>query len=95
MVYAFADTMDNPGAVGQGVAIAGLIFAGGGISLLCFDFEYLMGLVHAGVYVVPCILMRMLAGLEAIPGLNSLSSPGAVPDAPPNFGLLISLLLGC
>lgn len=95
MVYAFADTMDNPGAVGQGVAIAGLIFAGGGISLLCFDFEYLMGLVHAGVYVVPCILMRMLAGLEAIPGLNSLSSPDAVPDAAPNFGLLISLLLGC
>lgn len=94
MIYAFAESLENPGGISQGIALAGLIFAGGAISMLTFDFEYLMGLVHAGFYLVPCILMRLLAGLDAVPGLSSFSQPsGPVQDSLPNFGLLLSLLV--
>ena len=94
MIYAFAEKMESPGAISQAIALAGLVAAGGAVSMLAFDFDYLMGLVHAGFYVVPCILMRLLAGLEAIPGLGNFSTP-AVPaeEGIPNFGLLLETLL--
>lgn len=93
MIYAFAESFENPGGISQGIALAGLIFAGGAISMLTLDFEYLMGLVHAGFYLVLCILMRLLAGLDAVPGLSSFAEPsGPAQDSIPNFGLLLSLL---
>lgn len=94
MIYAFGEKFESPGAISQAVAIAGLIFAGGAIAMLAFDFEYLMGLVHAGFYLVPCILMRLLAGLDAVPGLSSVSGPESPAEQGiPNFGLLLQLLV--
>ncbi|MBL8890141.1 MAG: hypothetical protein JNL67_09190 [Planctomycetaceae bacterium] len=84
MAFAFADPVDKPSFMSQSVAVVILVLAGAGISLLSLEFDYLMGIVQATCYVMLCIVMRLLAGLAAIPGLNE--SQKASPVEAPVFG---------
>ncbi len=88
MAYAFNDDVMTPGALSQGVALMGLLFAAGAVSMLTFDLDYLMGVVHGGIYLAPCILMRLLAGLDAIPGLSTLGNGAAPANDKPVFGMI-------
>jgi hypothetical protein len=95
--FAFADPIAKPSLLSQSVAMVILVLAGAGISLLALELDYLFGLVHAGAYAVLCIIMRMLAGLSAIPGLDG--TLRATPDQPPVFGFVatenwVPLLVG-
>lgn len=92
MAFAFADPVDKPSFLSQSVALVILVLAGAGISLLSLEFDYLMGIVQATCYAVLCIIMRLLAGLPAIPGLNENQS--AAPDEAPVFGLVYPELQG-
>lgn len=77
LAFAFNESVSAPNTLSQAIAISALMLIGGVASMLIFEFDYLIGLVHAGVYVLPCIVMRLLAGLSAIPGLESYASPVA------------------
>lgn len=88
-VYTFNESLAKPSMLSQSMALAALIFGGGAISLLAFDFDYLYGIVHAATYVVLCAIMRLIAALPAIPGMNS---GGETPDISPEvFGALEKL----
>lgn len=89
MAFAFTNDIMTPGALSQGVALIGLLFAGGAVSMLTFDLDYLMGVVHAGIYLIPCILMRLLAGLDAIPGLSTFGDGATPTNEKPVFGMLL------
>ncbi|MBL8856443.1 MAG: hypothetical protein JNK57_20945 [Planctomycetaceae bacterium] len=82
--FAFADPIEKPSFLSQSVAMVAMVLAGAGISLLALELDYLLGLVHATAYATICIVMRMLAGLPAIPGLDV--SVRAAPEAPVEFG---------
>jgi hypothetical protein len=41
----------------------GLMFLGGLISMIAFDFEYIIGLVHCAVYFVATLTMALIAGI--------------------------------
>lgn len=84
--FAFADPVAKPGFLGQSVALVLLITAGAGISFLTLELDYLLGIVHATAYAVFCFVMRMLAGLPAIPGLDGTGRPA--PVEPKLFGSL-------
>ncbi len=91
MAFAFNEPVAQPSMLSQSVALALIMLAGGGISLLTFDLDYLMGLVHAVTYVAFCLIMRLIAGLPAIAGLGGASGGGSgggrpTPAEPPVFG---------
>jgi hypothetical protein len=92
MAFAFNEPVAQPSMLSQSVALALIMLAGGGISLLTFDLDYLMGLVHAVTYVAFCLIMRLIAGLPAIAGLGGASGDGGggrpTTNAPPVFGQL-------
>jgi len=82
--YAFGHPIQTPGLLSQSLAIAAILLLGGAVSLLCFEFDYLMGVVHASSYVVLCLAMRWLAGLPPLPGMKS---NGTDPAPQQRFGL--------
>lgn len=82
--FAFADSVGKPSFLSQSVAMVVLMLAGAGISMLALDLDYLYGIVHSVSYAVLCILMRMLAGLSAIPGFDG--TERVAPVAPRVFG---------
>lgn len=63
MNYAFVDM----GKTGAFVAIGIMLASGAGVAMLAFDFDYLIGLLHCGMYLACALLCRFIAGLDTIP----------------------------
>ena len=61
-------------------AIGAMLAAGGAIGMLVMDFDYLLGLVHYGMYLGVCLLARLLAGIGVLPGM--LNRETIDPNAP-------------
>jgi hypothetical protein len=60
-------------------AIIAMLAIGGVAGMYCFDLEYIMGLVHYGMYFVICLIGRAVAGLGFLPQ-DSLNSVGGRPS---------------
>lgn len=52
-----------------GCAIVAMIAAGAGAAMLVLDLEYIMGIVHYGMYLGLCLLGRLLVGIGTLPGM--------------------------
>ncbi len=72
--FAFSDSYETGSWV---FALLIMAAGGGGAGMLCFDIDYLMGLVHYGLYLGLCILGRIIAGIGFLPG--ALGKPEAAP----------------
>jgi hypothetical protein len=55
---------------------------GAAAAMLLFDIEYLMGLVHYGMYLGICLIGRWIAGIGVLPGMlyEGEPSPFDIPD---------------
>ncbi len=62
--FAFNDSYEVGSYVIAGIAMMGI---GGVAGMYCFDFDFLMGSVHFGLYLGTCLLGRWLAGVGALP----------------------------
>lgn len=71
--YAFSDNYEMGSWV---MALVIMVGAGATAGMLAFDFDYLMGLVHYGMYLGLCLLGRLIAGIGVLPG--SIPAPDAV-----------------
>jgi len=49
------------------VAITGMLAIGGLAGMYLFDLEYILGLIHYGLYLLTCLIGRWLAGLGFLP----------------------------
>ena len=99
--YAFSDNYES------GSWILALIIMGGAgatAGMLSFDVDYMMGLVHYGLYLTMCLVGRFLAGIGILPGwLDQPAAGGAGRRAATEFiaenaDLLmanLSILFGC
>ena len=65
MGYAFPGT-DN--SIGSIIGLVGMIAVGGVIGMLSLDFDYLIGVVHYGMYLGLCLVARVICGLDTLPG---------------------------
>lgn len=75
MNYAFVDM----GKTGAFVAIGIMLASGAGVGMLAFDFDYLVGLLHCGMYVACSLLCRFTAGLDTIPAPPTPARPSIEP----------------
>ena len=67
-----------------GLAIGGMIGLGAGAAMLVLDLDYLMGIVHYGLYLGTCLLGRLIVGIGTLPGMLE----PAVEEKPlPEFGV--------
>ena len=53
------------------VALIAMLGIGGAAGMFSMDFDYLFGLIHYGMYLVICLLGRVIAGIGILPGINS------------------------
>jgi hypothetical protein len=60
------------------LATVGMFAAGTVAAVACFEFEWLMGSVHYGLYFGIALLGRMLAGLPVLPVTPEIVRPGTV-----------------
>ena len=67
-------TFDGYNILSIGMGVALMIGAGGAVGMLALDFEYLIGCVHYGLFLGCCILLRVIAGLSFLPGINELET---------------------
>jgi hypothetical protein len=51
-----------------------MLLAGGGVAMAAFDFEYLTGLLHYGMYFSCCLIARSAAGIGLFPGSSEVNS---------------------
>ncbi len=51
-------------------ALIAMLAVGGAAGMFSFDLDYLLGLVHYGMYLCVCLLGRWIAGLGFLPGMN-------------------------
>ncbi len=51
-----------------------MLLAGGGVAMAAFDFEYLTGLLHYGMYFSCCLIARSAAGVGLFPGSKEVNS---------------------
>ena len=79
MNYAFVDL----GQTGAFVALGIMLVAGAGVASLAFDLDYLVGLMHAGLYLSCCLVCRLLTGAGTIPNSGSGASGRGTRDRPP------------
>lgn len=57
-----------PGSeMGSIFAIAGMIAAGAAVGMLALDLDYLMGILHYGMYLGCCLIGRLLVGIDVLP----------------------------
>lgn len=49
------------------VAVAAMFAIGGAVAMGCFELEFILALVHYGIYFGMCVLMRMLVNASALP----------------------------
>jgi hypothetical protein len=75
MNYGFVDL----GKTGAFVAIGIMLAAGAAVGMLAFDFDYLVGLLHCGMYMACCLLCRFIAGLDTIPAPTEPTRPSVEP----------------
>lgn len=50
-----------------GVAVAAMIGLGGGVAAMVLEMDYLLGLVHFGMYFTVCVLLRWISSGAALP----------------------------
>ena len=63
--YAFSDNYET----GSWIMALIIMAAGGGVAgIACFDLDYLMGVVHYGLYLGFCLVGRLIAGIGILPG---------------------------
>ena len=48
-------------------ALGGMIAAGGAVGMLGLDLDYLMGILHYGMYLGCCLIGRLLVGVDVLP----------------------------
>ena len=63
------------------IALVAMVGLGAFTSSLAFDLEYLMGLVHYGMYLGVTLLLRWIAGIGFLPG--QITAPSPSPSLPP------------
>lgn len=87
--YAFGDQYEMGTWI---LALVAMLGGGAAAGMLSFDFDYLTGLLHYGLYLGFCLLGRWIAGIGVLPGM---ADPVEVPDS--GFAFLttsIQTLLG-
>ena len=72
-LMAFAFPGNDMGAV---VGIVGMIAAGGVIGMLVFEFDYMFGILHYGMYLSICLIGRLILGLGILPGFGTDAGEG-------------------
>jgi predicted Zn finger-like uncharacterized protein len=63
--YAFSDNYETGSWI---LALIIMVGGGGAVGMLCFDLDYLMGVVHYGLYLGFCLVGRLIAGIGILPG---------------------------
>lgn len=53
------------------IALGAMLGIGGVTGMFSMDFDYLFGLLHYGLYLVICLVGRVIAGVGILPGINS------------------------
>ena len=71
MAYAFPGNQ-----IGAIIALVGMIAAGGAIGMLMLEFDYLFGVLHYGMYLGVCLIGRLVAGLDVLPGFGEAPNTG-------------------
>lgn len=51
----------------SGSVLLGILAAGGGVAMVAWDHDYLIGCVHYGLYLLVCLILRAVAGGDFIP----------------------------
>ncbi len=80
-------------------ALVPMLAIGGATAMYCLDFDYVIGLVHYGMYLGICLIGRWIAGIGALPGMIDVSktvvpaSTDLMPSFDPSVISLISLFL--
>ena len=64
--YAFNDQYEMGTWI---LALVAMLGGGAAAGMLSFDFDYLTGLLHYGLYLVFCLLGRWIAGVGVLPGM--------------------------
>ena len=64
------------------IALGAMLGIGGAAGMFSMDFDYLFGLIHYGLYLVICLLGRVIAGIGILPGINSQSKEPVQQVAP-------------
>lgn len=70
--YAFGDQYEMGTWIMAWVAMLG---GGAAAGMLSFDFDYLTGLLHYGLYLGFCLLGRLIAGVGVLPGMVDVAEP--------------------
>lgn len=71
------------------VAMAVMIGVGGGVAMAAFDFEYLTGVLHYGMYLGCALLFRWIIGVGIFPGQLSAEAESATTTA---WNLMLELV---
>jgi len=66
--YAFNDQYEMGSWM---VALIAMLGIGGAAGMFSMDFDYIFGLIHYGMYLVICLVGRVIAGIGILPGINS------------------------
>ena len=76
--FAFNDSYETGSYIAAGIA---MICIGGFAGMFCFEFDFLMGSVHYGLYLGVCLFGRFLSGVGLLP---------VTPEKVPNAGEVVS-----
>ena len=63
MGYAFPN--NDIGAI---IGVIAMIAAGGFVGMMVLEFDYIFGVLHYGMYLGLCLLVRLIVGLNVLPG---------------------------
>lgn len=66
-IVAYAMSTDTYTMTIAAAGVIGMMIAGGAIAMVAYDHDYLMGLVHFGLYLIICLVLRAIAGLSFLP----------------------------
>ncbi len=80
--YAF----NGYGLVAWATAFAVMFALGAAICMYSFELDYLIGILHFGMYMVCCVIMRLAAGVGALPGTFGDTSTTPTPEPGGNPG---------
>ena len=90
--FAFNDSYETGSYITAAIAMIGI---GGFTSMFCFEFDFLMGAVHYGLYLGVCLFGRFLSGVGLLPvtppKVPNPSDLGAAVNWEPGVELLSSL----
>ena len=84
MAYAFPGNQ-----IGAIIALVAMIAAGGAIGMLVLEFDYLIGILHYGMFLGTCLIGRLIVGLDVLPGFSETKSgPSTVISMLESFSIL-------